>query len=175
MRNTKYLVKHTITKEQKNIYRLTGNIHFVSFLSLWRKGFMMRVVINYTYIFFQATSVLKSAGVTPNLSPGLSPPPTAQASMRNGGEVRVRYCSTLLPEKQPLLARDTAVAERLFIVSQPENFSEQVLVDCFCRFGNLIDAYFMPCKFSFLFDIQIFSSGVLGWWMEIYGTLWGRG
>ena len=59
-------------------------------------------------------------------------------------EVWVRYCNVPLPEKAAIAPRDSQVAERLFIVSKPDPFPENVLNDCFCRFGSLIDAYFMP-------------------------------
>lgn len=82
------------------------------------------------------------------------PSSSSSSSVARNGDmlVRVRYCSSPLPEKQPLLARDAQVLERLFIVSQPDAFSEQILIDCFSRFGNLIDAYFMPGKRDHFLD-----------------------
>ena len=35
------------------------------------------------------------------------------------------------------------VIERLFVVSQPSPFPDNILKDAFCRFGGLIDAHFM--------------------------------
>lgn len=61
-------------------------------------------------------------------------------------KVRVRYCNVMLPETKPLASRDSVCVERLFIVSQPDSFPDHILQDCFCRFGNLIDVYFMPGK-----------------------------
>ena len=57
-----------------------------------------------------------------------------------------QYCNVTLPEKQPTMPRDTPIARRVFIVSHPERFPDDVMRDAFCRFGNLIDAYFVPGK-----------------------------
>ena len=38
------------------------------------------------------------------------------------------------------------VVERLFVVSQPSPFPDNILKDAFCRFGGLIDAHFMTGK-----------------------------
>ena len=67
--------------------------------------------------------------------------------MGASGDVRVRYCNVALPEQKALASRDSPMEQRLFIVSQPERFDESILKDSFCRFGNLIDAYFMPGMF----------------------------
>jgi hypothetical protein len=61
-----------------------------------------------------------------------------------GDNGQPRYCSVPLPDRQPFAPKDSDVAERLFIVSVPEAFPASFLEDCFCRFGNLINAYFMP-------------------------------
>ena len=81
-----------------------------------------------------------------------------------------QYCSVALPEKQPMMSRDSAIARRVFIVSHPERFPDDVLRDAFCRFGNLIDAYFVPgewitscarylklvgCVFQFQFSVSL--------------------
>ena len=73
-----------------------------------------------------------------------STPGTPGAS---GGDVRVRYCNISLPEKKAFASRDSDVEQRLFIVSMPEGFQERILKDAFCRFGNLIDAFFVPGTF----------------------------
>lgn len=62
----------------------------------------------------------------------------------DGGQVK--YCNVSLPDRQPLAPKDSEIAERLFIVSVPEAFPSSFLEDCFCRFGNLITAFFMPGK-----------------------------
>ena len=94
----------------------------------------------------QATEVLEEKGLT---------------SMDTGDgntsrKVRVRYCNIPLPETKPLASRESVCVERLFIVSQPDSFDEDILQDCFCRFGNLIDVYFMPGLFYFLILYLIF-------------------
>ena len=70
------------------------------------------------------------------------------------GDVRVRYCNVALPEKKAFASRDSPVEQRLFIVSLPDGFEERILKDSFCRFGNLIDAYFMPGTFL---ETHVFS------------------
>ena len=62
-----------------------------------------------------------------------------------------RYCSVALPDKQAMAPRDSTIARRVFIVSHPERFTDEVLRDAFCRFGNLIDAYFVPGKSVLLY------------------------
>ena len=89
----------------------------------------------------QATSVLQQAGLS---APGGAAPSGGSGGSGGSGDVRVRYCNVSLPEKQPLSPRDSPIEMRLFIVSQPTAFPERVLQDAFCRFGGLIDAYFMP-------------------------------
>lgn len=75
-----------------------------------------------------------------------------------GETSQARYCNVPLPERQPLAPKDSEIAERLFIVAVPEAFPSTFLEDCFCRFGNLIDAFFMPGKsFGMLFTIFQFS------------------
>ena len=69
------------------------------------------------------------------------------SSMEYGGKVdrqALSFCSASLPERRSILPRDTPIAERLFIVSNPEVFENKLLEDVFCRFGNMIGAYFMP-------------------------------
>ena len=74
-------------------------------------------------------------------------------TMGASGDVRVRYCNVALPEQKALAPRDSPMEQRLFIVSQPERFDESILKDSFGRFGNLIDAYFMPGTFLVIFRI----------------------
>lgn len=86
----------------------------------------------------KAMGMLEAAGFSVNDDNNFN------ASSMPGGKVQVTYCDNPLPEKKPLMPRNTPTGERLFIVSQPDSFPERVLQDCFCRFGSLIDAYFMP-------------------------------
>lgn len=51
---------------------------------------------------------------------------------------RRSYIDKDLPEKQPLTDINEVVAMRLFFVCQPSPIDQDILVDCFCRFGNLI-------------------------------------
>jgi hypothetical protein len=60
------------------------------------------------------------------------------------GMEHTKYCSIRLPPRKPFAMKDSSIVERLFIVSQPDTFPEHILQDAFARFGNLIDAYFMP-------------------------------
>ena len=53
------------------------------------------------------------------------------------------------------------VIERLFVVSQPSPFPDNILKDAFCRFGGLIDAHFMTGRnkeMYFLCVTRIFVS-----------------
>jgi len=61
-----------------------------------------------------------------------------------GASGPVKYCSVSLPDRQPFAAHESEIVERLFIVSTPESFPQSFLEDAFCRFGNMIGAYFMP-------------------------------
>ncbi|KAK2142014.1 hypothetical protein LSH36_1005g00011 [Paralvinella palmiformis] len=84
----------------------------------------------------KATEILQKAGIQGGIAPlGCS-----------SSEERVRFCNVPLPLTKPFAHRDSAVAERLFLVSQPDPFSTKYLHDVFCRFGDLIDAYFVPGK-----------------------------
>jgi len=56
----------------------------------------------------------------------------------------VKYCSVSLPDRQPFAPHDSEIVERLFVVSTPESFPQSFLEDAFCRFGNMIGAFFMP-------------------------------
>ena len=55
----------------------------------------------------------------------------------------VSYCKDLLPQKCQLADPAEPVACRLFVVSNPTPFDENILTDIFCRFGDCIDAYFL--------------------------------
>ena len=61
-----------------------------------------------------------------------------------GGSERQKLCSVPLPDRRPFAPCDAPIAERLFIVANPDTFDNDILEDVFCRFGNLIGAYFMP-------------------------------
>ena len=65
-----------------------------------------------------------------------------------GATGQVKYCSVSLPDRQPFAPHNSEVVERLFIVSTPDPFPQSFLEDCFCRFGNMIGAFFMPGKYS---------------------------
>lgn len=50
--------------------------------------------------------------------------------------------------------------ERLFVVSQPNSFPDEIMQDAFCRFGGLIDAHFMNGKVlmkNFLFKKTFYA------------------
>ena len=102
--------------------------------------------------------MLQQAGLAnvigaPMSSPMAGMPPSGPGGNQMGSQApsqqqdgTARYCSVALPDKQPMAARDSQIARRVFIVSHPERFTDDVLRDAFCRFGNLIDAYFVPGK-----------------------------
>jgi len=97
----------------------------------------------------KATQVLEKAGLGQALSSGAVPMDTSAPGSPppvGSGRERVRWCNVSLPYRQGMEPKDTPCEERLFIVSQPESFPDHVLVDLLCRFGGLIDAYFMPGK-----------------------------
>lgn len=52
------------------------------------------------------------------------------------------FCSVNLPPIQPL-SKETAVAQRCFIVLSPNTLPTNLLKQVFCRFGNLIDVYLL--------------------------------
>lgn len=56
------------------------------------------------------------------------------------------YCSIALPPPQPLAHPESPVIERLFIVSTPAQPPIYAVKDVFCRFGALIDLYFLNGK-----------------------------
>ena len=61
-------------------------------------------------------------------------------------QVRVSYCDFPLPEMMPMANKTDSCAQRVFIVAQPHSFSDNILRDMLCRFGGLIDCYFMSGK-----------------------------
>lgn len=70
-----------------------------------------------------------------------------------GGNLeRASYTNVPLPPRQPLASPEAECALRLFIVSKPGAFHAEVLKDLFCRFGNLIKAYWQK-----------------GWWRPVNG------
>ena len=91
---------------------------------------------NLSILSSQASTLLQKAGIGGIAGGDLGP----------GGErmVTVTYCNVQLPERKPFAQRDAHVEERLFFVSQPDYFPENILQDAFVRFGGLVDAYFMP-------------------------------
>lgn len=84
----------------------------------------------------KATEILQKAGLQGGVAPLES----------GASEERVRFCNVPLPLTKPFAHRDAPVVERLFLVSQPDSFSTKYLHDVLCRFGDLIDAFFMPGK-----------------------------
>jgi hypothetical protein len=58
-------------------------------------------------------------------------------------------CSITLPPKEPVVPKSAnakGYVARLFIVCSPRALASHVLLDVFCRFGNLIDVYILPGK-----------------------------
>lgn len=62
-------------------------------------------------------------------------------------EENLPWCNIPLPIKKPFAPKDSEVKERLFIVSSPDSFSDDLLEEVLCRFGDMISAYFMPGNF----------------------------
>jgi len=108
---------------------------------------MITVVSLVCYNAVQAMTLLQQSGmgdaavsaVAGGQNSGLFNP---VASSGPGGQVK--YCSVVLPDRQPFAPHDSEIVERLFIVSTPDAFPQSFLEDCFCRFGNMIGAFFMP-------------------------------
>ena len=86
----------------------------------------------------QATNIIQNAGLSNLMGAGSGDTGPAERL------VSVTYCNVQLPERKPFAQRDASIQERLFIVSQPEPFPENILQDAMVRFGGLVDAYFMP-------------------------------
>ncbi|CAD5120478.1 DgyrCDS9044 [Dimorphilus gyrociliatus] len=59
--------------------------------------------------------------------------------------VRVRYCTFPVPDVRDIVSQ-MECKTRLFIVSKPSSFDNSIMKNLFCRYGNLIDAYFLPGK-----------------------------
>lgn len=114
---------------------------------------------------FQAMLLLQQTGLSPSATAdiawGLGGSPGANrgggyASSSGGGGVygeQPKYCLVPLPDRMPFAPKDSEVAERLFIVSVPEAFPASFLEDCFCRFGNLISAFFMPGQLGLVISL----------------------
>ena len=68
----------------------------------------------------------------------------AQYSGGSQDTVRVSYVNIELPQRKALADIDAPVEMRLFLVFNPCHPSEDMLVDCFCRFGNLIHVNLIP-------------------------------
>ncbi|KAF4530017.1 hypothetical protein B566_EDAN009193 [Ephemera danica] len=81
-----------------------------------------------------ATSIIQAAGLSSGPAPA---PPSLSASDE------APACSVPLPPRQPWASSDADVAERLFVVCQPEPPPPFALRDVFCRFGNLIDVFML--------------------------------
>lgn len=75
---------------------------------------------------------------------------TAAASGANvgqvGSSVADSVCSVKLPPVQPLADVDSVVAQRCFLVCQPQPPPLHILRDAFCRFGNMINIFILPNK-----------------------------
>lgn len=91
----------------------------------------------------KATSMLQQAGLAGagGAGAGMS---TASLGSAGGDKQYVRYTKVPLPGTKPLAPKDSPLQERLFIVLSPETVPDYILEDCFCRFGSMISAYFMP-------------------------------
>jgi RNA recognition motif-containing protein len=90
--------------------------------------------------------VVSTFGFPSSLGGGSFGAAASSSSFGGGGVHPVKYCNIPLPDRQPLAPSDSEVVERLFIVATPEAFPTSFLEDCFCRFGNMIGAFFMPGK-----------------------------
>ena len=67
-----------------------------------------------------------------------------QLSFNRGDSDFTPYTDIPLPKIQQILDSSSPVEESLFITSVPTSFSKDVLTDLFCRFGNLVSAFFLP-------------------------------
>ncbi|KAK9869748.1 hypothetical protein WA026_003484 [Henosepilachna vigintioctopunctata] len=82
----------------------------------------------------QASSLLQSTGLTPDLLKNKMVPSTDSV------------CNVKLPDPKPLENIDAKAAARCFIVCSPNPPPMNILRDIFCRFGNLIDVYLLSGK-----------------------------
>ncbi|CAG9858781.1 unnamed protein product [Phyllotreta striolata] len=80
----------------------------------------------------QATSLLKAAGLTPDLL-------QTKGDLKNNEN----YCSVPLPDPKPILNTETPTEARCFVICFPQVLPPSVLKDVFCRFGGLIDIYML--------------------------------
>ncbi|XP_023939242.2 RNA-binding protein 45 [Bicyclus anynana] len=56
------------------------------------------------------------------------------------------YCNVSLPPPKPMADVNSRVAQRLFIICRPQPPPLSVLIDIFCRFGDLIHVSTIPTK-----------------------------
>ena len=87
------------------------------------------------------TSVLQASNMMRNLQLSPAGPPEHHQYFYDPA-----YCSIALPPPQPLAHPECPVMERLFIVSSPSQPPIYAVKDVFCRFGALIDLYFLTGK-----------------------------
>jgi len=85
----------------------------------------------------QASHMMRSCHISPPGAPPAAPAPYIYDPS---------YCSIALPPPQPLSHPECPVVERLFIVATPSQPPVYVVKDVFCRFGGLIDLYFLSGK-----------------------------
>ena len=91
--------------------------------------------IPYPCYFFQAQKLLQEVGY-------------------DAGTANVSYINIDLPHKKPLSDFNANVEMRLFLVFSPRPVSEDILVDCFCRFGNLVHINLIPGMYwSFIMHV----------------------
>jgi len=91
----------------------------------------------------QASQMLRTVHISPPLPPPPPPPtqPTPHAYIYDPA-----YCSIALPPPQPLSHPESPLEDRLFIVCSPSTPPVYIAKDVFCRFGGLIDLYFLNGK-----------------------------
>ncbi|CAH1789727.1 unnamed protein product [Owenia fusiformis] len=71
---------------------------------------------------------------------------TQGGSMMDGNQAmdRISYTNIPLPPPKPMLSLDTPVAQKTFVVFNPEPIPIHIMEDLFCRFGDMIEAYIVP-------------------------------
>ena len=90
----------------------------------------------------QASQMLR----TVHISPPLPPPPPPSQPTTHAYIYDPAYCSIALPPPQPLSHPESPLEDRLFIVCSPSTPPVYIAKDVFCRFGGLIDLYFLNGK-----------------------------
>ena len=78
---------------------------------------------------------------------GYSSGGTNEKPTSNANSVYVSYTDIPLPSLKPMAHPSTPVGERLFIVCQPRAIPEDILNDCFSRYGDLIRVSLTPGKY----------------------------